>query len=318
MSSLNQSPSLRESQSKWLSIFITLIISGLLTYWGIYGIGEYGIALFFLTPIFIGACPIVLFGYKKRITETQSWKTGLLTLGLFSLGIFLVGMEGVICIIMAAPIAIPLTLAGSYLGYSIVRRSQKNSLVALILLLFAIPLTAFIEKDQSIVEHPVTTSVIIDADPETVWNNVIEFPELNPANELIFRAGIAYPTDATIDGKGIGAIRYCNFSTGSFIEPITTWEEPTKLAFDVIKQPEPMNEVSMWNVKVPHLDNYFVSKRGQFELEELDDGRTKLTGTTWYVNKIKPHFYWSLWSDYIVHKIHHRVLIHIKDISEDP
>jgi hypothetical protein len=42
-----------------------------------------------------------------------------------------------------------------------------------------------------------------------------------------------------------------------------------------------------------------------------------LEGTTWYENKIKPAFYWNIWSDFIVHKIHKRVLSHIKSESED-
>jgi hypothetical protein len=41
-----------------------------------------------------------------------------------------------------------------------------------------------------------------------------------------------------------------------------------------------------------------------------------LEGTTWYINKIKPGFYWKLWSDFIVHKIHNRVLEHIKVQAE--
>ena len=40
---------------KWISVAITIVISGVLTALGIYGIGEYGIALFILTPLFLGA-----------------------------------------------------------------------------------------------------------------------------------------------------------------------------------------------------------------------------------------------------------------------
>jgi hypothetical protein len=48
----------------------------------------------------------------------------------------------------------------------------------------------------------------------------------------------------------------------------------------------------------------------------LANGNTLLEGTTWYYNKIKPGLYWDLWSDYIIHKIHERVLNHIKDEAE--
>lgn len=306
----------KDKTRKWVAILITVLIAGLLTLWGIYGIGEYGIALFILTPLFIGAAPVILYGYKKQTTKKEAWHTGLLTLGVFSLGLLVFAFEGLICIVMAAPLTIPLSIAGSYLGFVLINNSQKKSIASILILISLIPLTAFIEKETEPKLSPVVTSVIIDADRETVWNNVIAFPELDSPSEFIFKAGIAYPTNATIDGSGVGSIRYCNFSTGSFIEPITVWEQPKVLEFNVKEQPKPMKEVSLWEVNAPHLNDYFVSERGRFELIELQNGKTKLVGTTWYSSNIKPRFYWRLWSDYIVHNIHKRVLQHIKATSE--
>jgi hypothetical protein len=37
-----------------------------------------------------------------------------------------------------------------------------------------------------------------------------------------------------------------------------------------------------------------------------------LEGTTWYTNKMRPAAYWQLWSDMAIHRIHLRVLDHIK------
>ena len=59
-----------------------------------------------------------------------------------------------------------------------------------------------------------------------------------------------------------------------------------------------------------------LSRRGQFELIPLPDGRTQLIGTTWYTLDMSPGVYWSLWSDLLVHRIHGRVLKHIKHLSE--
>ena len=55
---------------------------------------------------------------------------------------------------------------------------------------------------------------------------------------------------------------------------------------------------------------------GQFQLMELPGGRTRLEGTTWYRNAIWPSAYWRVWSDYIIHRIHMRVLEHIKTEAE--
>ena len=70
------------------------------------------------------------------------------------------------------------------------------------------------------------------------------------------------------------------------------------------------------DLEIVHLDGYFKSVKGQFKLEELANGQTKLQGTTWYRHDIWPSFYWKLWSDYILHKIHFRVLKHIKKEAE--
>ena len=83
-----------------------------------------------------------------------------------------------------------------------------------------------------------------------------------------------------------------------------------------MQQPTPMKELSIWDINAPHLHDYFVSKQGQFKLTQLANGNTLVEGTTWYYNDIKPAFYWQIWSDPIIHKIHNRVLEHIKINSE--
>lgn len=40
--------------------------------------------------------------------------------------------------------------------------------------------------------YEVRSSIEVDAPPEVVWKNVIEFPEITEEPELIFRAGVAY------------------------------------------------------------------------------------------------------------------------------
>jgi hypothetical protein len=149
-----------------------------------------------------------------------------------------------------------------------------------------------------------------------VWPIVLAFPPLKEPDDWMFRAGIAYPMRAEIDGRGPGAVRRCVFSTGTFVEPIEVWEEPTRLGFRVTESPPPMKEWNPWDVHPPHLDGYLVSRQGEFLLERLPDGRTRLVGSTWYTNRMWPTAYWYLWSDAIIHRIHERVLCHIRDLAE--
>lgn len=306
-----------DKKRKWIAVGLTVIISTFLTLWGIYGIGQYGIALFILTPLFMGAGSTILYGLKKGITKREAWLIGLLTLGIFTAGLLVFAIEGLICIAMAAPFGLLLTWVGTLIGCAIINKVPSNSSTAMLILIGIIPTMAFIEKDCETPLISVLTSIEIKADRETVWKNVVEFPQLEEPKEFIFKTGIAYPINAKIEGTGIGAVRHCNFTTGSFVEPIQVWNEPQLLKFDVVEQPSPMKELSFWNIDAPHLHDYFISKQGQFRLTELPNGNTLLEGTTWYYHNIKPSFYWKLWSVYIIHKIHERVLKHIKVNSEN-
>ena len=70
------------------------------------------------------------------------------------------------------------------------------------------------------------------------------------------------------------------------------------------------------SLDAPHLEGYLVSERGRFLIENLGDGTTRLEGTTWYRHRMWPAGYWRLWSDFLMHRIHRRVLRHIKTEAE--
>ena len=93
---------------------------------------------------------------------------------------------------------------------------------------------------------------------------------------------------------------------------------PHHLAFDVTAQPPTMYEWSPYqNIHPPHLDGALRSHRGEFRLIALSGQRTRLEGRTWYEFEVYPQAYWTLWSDTLIHRIHERVLRHIKQLSEE-
>lgn len=159
--------------------------------------------------------------------------------------------------------------------------------------------------------------MVVHASPEQVWKHVISFPDLPAERDWIFHTGLAFPLRARITGSGPGAVRYCEFSTGPFVEPITIWDEPHLLRFRVAQNPAPLQEWSPWgDIRPKHLHGYLVSEQGQFKLTRLRDGDTLLSGTTWYRHGLWPAAYWRIWSDAIIHRIHLRVLNHVRTLSE--
>jgi hypothetical protein len=284
----------------------------------VYGLGAYGAALFFATPFTMGAVSSVIYNasYQRPLGKTL----GLALLGTAMTGsvVLLFALEGLICLAMAFPIAAALSLVGSLLAWIIMsstRRAPTQKPAAMLVLL---PLFAAGEAKLSTptLRH-VTTSIEINAPPERVWPNVVGFSELPPPPRWMARLGVAYPMRARISGSGVGAVRHCEFSTGAFVEPITVWDEPRRLAFDVTSQPPSMTEWSPYqSVKAPHLEGYMVSKGGEFRLIPLEGGRTRLEGTTHYTLAISPELYWVAYGEVLLHAIHTRVLRHISALSE--
>lgn len=300
-------------QKLFLSIISAAILTGI-TYLSIFTFGSYGIALFILVPFLIGFFPVYI-NQKYIDIKDKSFKIGYLTMIFYILMLVVAAMEGAICIAMALPLELLLCYVGMLVAETCIKKKTNRSLP--IILLLITPLYSFLEKDAEPSTHTVTSEIILNVPIEKVWNHIIEFPHLKEPEEFIFKAGISYPIHAHIEGQGVGAIRYCTFSTGSFVEPITVWQEPTLLAFDVLEQPKPMTEISWYDLDAPHLDDYFLSKKGEFRMEAINENQTKITGTTWYIHKIKPEWYWQIWSNQIIHKIHDRVLLHIKQNAEN-
>ena len=75
-------------------------------------------------------------------------------------------------------------------------------------------LVAWVENvTQQNPTYEVVSSIKIHAPIETVWENVIHFSDISAEPSWYFRMGIAYPTRAHIVGTGVGAQRFCEFST---------------------------------------------------------------------------------------------------------
>ena len=302
---------------KSIAIIGTCMVGWLTTAFIVLFLVDYAFGLFIWLPIVMGALSTFIYGTGSAVSRQACRNVSYITVGVYCIGLLLFAIEGIICIVMAAPLGILFTWIGHLIGYELIKAKVNHNL-SVIALLLTLPLVTGFEYKWSKTSDikPVITSIEINASPEIVWKNVIEFSPLDPPSEFIFKTGIAYPVNAKINGRGVGAVRNCNFSTGSFVEPITVWNEPKLLSFDVSDQPEPMKELSPYNIHPNHLHGFFVSKHGQFKLTALPNGHTLLEGTTWYYNNIKPNLYWILWSDYIVHQIHMRVLKHIKHQSE--
>jgi len=281
---------------------------------------QYGWSLFVGLPFSLGFLSVLVYGYHEARSFWKCMGISALATVVAGAALIAVAIEGIVCLIMAAPLAAVMAMVGGCVAYQIQKsdwwhgRPTQVFCVAIVA-----PLLMFMEHVQPapLPMFDVTSSVVVDAPPEKVWRNVVSFAELPPPHEFLFHAGIAYPVRARIYGTGVGAERHCEFSTGPFVEPIEIWDEPRLLKFSVTKNPAPMQEWTPYgDLRPAHLDGFLESRAGQFHLVPLPDGRTRLEGATWYYHHMWPATYWRWWSDYIIHTIHLRVLRHVKQLSE--
>jgi hypothetical protein len=300
-----------------LAVGFSVIVGGAMVLTSVYLLSSYGASLFLGTPILMGASAAYFFNRSQPHSFAASAVVGMLSVVAGCTAMLLFALEGVICLVMALPLACPVAGLGGLLGKAIAdatAASGRGLAAALILL----PCGAISESWLAQApQREVLSAVVIDAPPEVVWNNVVAFPDLPRQRAWYFSLGIACPERARIEGEGVGATRYCEFTTGTFVEPITAWDEPRRLAFDVTDQPPPMFELSPYqDVHAPHLHGFLTSTRGEFRLMALDGGHTLLEGRTWYRTRMFPQWYWGPWSDWFIHRIHERVLTHIQQLSE--
>ena len=279
---------------------------------------SYGAAVFLGAPFVTGMISGLV---ANRIAPRSGRHTvliGLAALAAIGGAILFFAVEGAVCLVMAFPVAAPIVMIGSLTGQLLADRYRRPSLGHLTLVLLAVPLGAGIEAAMPDgATRTVLTAVDIDAPASTVWRNVISFGDIQGRPAWYFRTGLAYPLRARLDGVGVGAVRHCEFTTGAFVEPITVWDEPRVLAFDVIRQPPPLRELSPYSrVYAPHLDGFFRTSHGEFRLVQLSPTRTRLEGRTWYSLDMQPSIYWNVLADSILHAIHRRVLEHVKEGAE--
>ncbi len=304
-----------------ISLVLTIPVGWAMAVLGAQVLWSYGWGVFVALPFAMGFASVLIHGARQPRSLRSCVAVASLATLLLGLALLALAFEGVICVLMAAPLALLLAIIGGYFGYLIQRGHWLNrgTPAMLGILLVFVPGMEWLEHAAAPAPpvFGVRTAIEIHAQPERVWKQVVAFAEIPPPRELLFRAGIAYPIRSEIQGRGVGAERHCVFSTGAFIEPIEVWDEPRRLKFSVTSNPAPMQEWTPYHhVEPPHLHGFLVSNGGQFLLTPLRNGGTQLEGMTWYRHSMWPATYWRWWSDAMIHQIHLRVLRHIKEQAE--
>lgn len=273
--------------------------------------GGYGYALFVGLPVLQGMVAAAVAQIGGPHPWGRSARTAAFSLLLSAVGVLAFAMEGIVCLLMAAPLILPLTLFGAWLGWLMTGGERAPSArlhgPAIAILSLALGGGAILPAPES--EGEVTTVWHLAAPPERVWPYVLRLDALPEPDWWLFRLGVAHPIGTATHADGS---RECLLSTGAMPERVSAREENRRLAFRVLATPPSMREMNPFGeVRAAHLTTTYIGQEGEFTLYPEGKG-TRLVARSTYGLRMAPFAYWRLWSDAIVAHVHKRV---VREIS---
>lgn len=278
--------------------------------------GAYGWGLFVMTPFLVGITTGYLVNSESDLGSSRTMKLAIASAGLGSLALVVLALEGIVCILLAAPLAVPIVMLGAALGrgLAVARHNRRNPLASVAVLPMIFMLEAAIPP-----EVPIATQyeIEIGATADRVWKALTSPEPIAVPPGLPAIAGLAYPMSGKLEGEGVGAKRIGAFSTGTATELVTEWKRNRVLAFSVEDQPPPMEEMSPYRrVHAPHLQGYFLTGETRFELTPIGSNRTLLRVASEHKLRIDPVPYWAPIARLAIRQNVERVLEDIKEKSE--
>ncbi len=192
-------------------------------------------------------------------------------------------LEGWICVIMALPVILFMaSLGGVVAGFArpkVQTDGGRRLCVAAVALLpfVAGPLEALRTRSNEL--RTVACSIDIAATPTQVWRQIRSVPRITEAEHTFswhHRVGFPRPTEAVLEGTGVGSVRYARFEGDLlFVEKVTEWDENRRLSFAI--------KADTANIPPTTLDEhviiggpYFDVLHGTYWIEELGPDRVRL------------------------------------------
>jgi len=225
---------------------------------------------------------------------------------------YLMFWEGMICLIMLAPLAVVTGILGGVAGGYVGSKSNGSGNTPVVCVAILPFLVAPVEHWTGPLTEVrlVQTSIDIQADPETVWRHIERVAPIQPDEETYSwtqSIGFPRPIEATLSKEGVGGVRHARFAGGLlFVETVTAWEPQKRLVFDI--------RADTANIPPATLDEhvtiggpYFDALEGEYRIERLSTG-VRLHLSSRHRLSTTFNLYAGLWTDAVMRDIQNNIL----------
>jgi hypothetical protein len=267
---------------------------------------SYGLVIFCLLPFLTG------FSIAAVVRPKAILAASVVTAAVLIASILIVsGLEGYICVAMAAPIMGLGMGVGAIAGYFLIGRARERRRLgsmqkALLLLLMPVLMAAAehverpLRRGQRI--ETFTTKIHVKATPEVTWNSLTHISQLSGPKPFLLAIGLPVPTNCSLSAQEVGAERVCGFDQGEIAQRVTECQPKASLRVAITKSTLPGRR---W---LQFMDAYY-------ELTPTSTG-TSLTRYSTIGSRLSPRWYWRGLEAWAVTSEHDYVLANIKRIAE--
>lgn len=273
----------------------------------------YTISFIWILPIVISVIPILF--AKKEILDSK-WKQftfPILSVFLFFIFTLSSKIEDWLCILI---IAFPFLLVAGIVGLilaPIIKNRSSNKLYSVVLLPFIFsPIESLIPN--KVEYYKVESTVVIKTDKETIWQNLIEVPEIkeNEYEKGVFNyIGVPRPIKSTLE-----IINGKEYRIGYFSDDLKLYETISKVdSLNFVEFNIHIEESELRDLPTDkHLlkSDYFTFDNISYELKVISKNKTELFLSCNYTLDSKMNGYANFWADKIIRDFERRLLKSLK------
>lgn len=279
--------------------FVFLSVGFLLYHFNLFG---YGMPFFVFLPFILG------YILGNSIVKSFSF-FGLVISAITFFALLLTGdLEGMVCILMALPLAIVATAIGVFIKRLFDKKKKnsddliKSSILPFVLFIaLGIFEKIFFTSDPEIIS--VKSEMTLPYTSLQVYNAIKSVDTLDVEKPFLMKLDLPIPLKCVLERESVGGLRVCHFSGGTITEKITELEKAKVLKMDIIDYQLTGR-------------NWLGFKEAIYYFENIGTDSSKIIRITTYTSKLKPRFYWEVMEKIGIEQEHEYVFKNlVKDLK---